>query len=324
MTTSTAAQRLIGVDVSLSQLDLNDSQSQLKQQISNSEEDVLKQIVKQIDRPEEVFVVCEATGGYERTLVRTLQQAGIAVAVVNPFQVRQFGKALGILEKTDPIDARLLRKFGQTVELQPTPPPTTEQEHQAALVHRREQLLKLISQEQNRLAQTWDPQVAQFIREIITALKSQKKAIEKQITKVLQQQARTDSRIAVIQSTPGVGTVTTATLTCELPELGQLSREKIAKLVGIAPLANQSGKRDRPRSVFGGRSRVRRVLYMAALVATRHNPVIKAFYKRLLARGKLKKVALVACMRKLLTILNSMVRNNQNWRTPEKEVVTGT
>lgn len=321
--TSTSAKRIIGVDVAKSTLQICDPQHQIPKEIPNSTQAILKDIVSHITAPDEAFVVCEATGGYERALVKALQQAGIAVCVANPFQVRQFGKALGLLEKTDPIDAELLRRFGETVELQPTPPLSLEQEHQQALVHRREQLLQLISQEQNRLAQAFDPAVAKMIQKVIAVLKTQKKAVEKQIQALLKQQAQTDPSIAILHSAPGVGAVTTATLICELPELGELSRTQIAKLVGVAPLANQSGRRDKPRSVFAGRSRVRRVLYMAALVATRHNPVIQAFYQRLLARGKARKVALVACMRKLLTILNAMVKHKQPWRTEER-VVTGT
>jgi len=323
MTSSKLATRLIGVDVAKNKLDVCDSQGKLKCQVQNRTTSIVKHIVSRIDQPEQTFVVCEATGGYERPLVKALQAAGIAVCGANPFQVRQFGKGLGLLEKTDPIDAKLLRLFGETVDLPPDLPLSADQEHQQALVQRREQLLKLISQEQNRLAQAWDPQVAQMIRQILKQLIAQKKRLECEIETFLKQQAQTNPTVAVLHSTPGVGPVTTATLLCDLPELGQLSRTQIAKLAGVAPLAQQSGQRDKPRSVFGGRSHVRRVLYMAALVAPRHNPVIQAFYQRLRTRGKPKKLALVACMRKLLTILNAMVKHQEPWRTPER-VVTGT
>jgi transposase len=252
--------------------------------------------------------------------VKALQAAGISVCVANPYQVRQFGKGLGILEKTDPIDAKLLRHFGETVDLQPTSPKSAEHEYHGALVRRREQLLKLISQEENRLGQSWDKVVTKMLGDVLKTLKKQLKKTDCLIKAFLQKEAETNSTVTVLQSTPGVGPVTTSTLICDLPELGKLNRREISKLVGVAPIVNQSGKRDKQRSIFGGRSHVRRVLYMAALVATTHNPVISAFYKRLLARGKETKVALVACMRKLLTILNTMVRNNEVWRT--EKVVT--
>lgn len=322
MITSRLATRRIGVDVGKHTLVVCDSQGHLKREVRNSTAAIIKHIVNRIDCPGQTFVVCEASGGYERPLVKALQAAGIAVCTANPFQVRRFAQGLGLLEKTDPIDARTLCRFAEIVDLQAARPPSPAEEHQQALVQRREQLLKLISQEQNRLAQAWDPQVAGLIRQMLTQLKAQKKRVEREIEALLKQQAQTNRAVAVLESTPGVGAVTTATLLCRLPELGQLSRAAIAKLAGVAPLAQQSGQRDKPRSVFGGRSGVRRVLYMAALVATRHNPQIRAFYRRLLARGKLKKVALVACMRKLLTILNMMVRNHTPWRTAER-VVTG-
>ena len=252
--------------------------------------------------------------------MKALNKAGIPVCVMNPLQVRQFGKGIGILEKTDPIDAKLLQLFGETVELRPTAPKSVEQENHEALVRRREQLLKLISQEENRLAQAGSDEVVEMIREIINRLKTQQHMIDGLIGSFLNEEAKTNGTVAVLQSVPGVGQVTTSTMICDLPELGKPNHRQIAKLAGVAPITNQSGKRDRQRSIFGGRSHVRRVLYMAALVGTRHNPVIKAFYNRLLARGKEKKVALVACMRKLLTILNAMVRNNELWRT--EKVVT--
>ena len=320
MTSSKLATRIIGVDIAKEQLDVSDSEGIIKKVVKNSTAAIVKHIIRKIKNPGEVFVVCEATGGYERTLVKALNKAGICVCVTNPLQVRQFGKGLGILEKTDPIDANLLRLFGETVELRPTTPKSAEQENHEALVRRREQLLKLISQEENRLAQAWTNEVAKMIRDVINKLKKQQKVIDGLIGTFLKKEAETNETVVVLQSVPGVGQVTTSTMICDLPELGKLNHREIAKLVGVAPIVNQSGKRDRQRSIFGGRSHVRRVLYMAALAATRHNPVIKAFYNRLLARGKEKKVALVACMRKLLTILNAMVRNNELWRI-EKVVI---
>ena len=181
--------------------------------------------------------------------------------------------------------------------------------------------MQLSNQEQNRLAQTSDKTIEKMIENVLKTLKTQQDEVDSLIVAFLKKEAETNNAVVVIQSVPGVGTVTTSTLISDLPELGKLNRRQIAKLAGVAPIANESGTRKKMRSIFGGRSHVRRVLYMAALVATRHNHVIKKFYQRLLALGKKKKVALVACMRKLLTILNDMVRNNESWRT--EKVVTG-
>jgi len=322
MTSSKLATRVIGIDVAKDKLDISDSEGKIKKEVKNSTASIVKHIVKKIAEPGETFVVCEATGGYERTLVKAMQTAGVAVCVSNPFQVRLFGKGIGVLEKTDPIDAGMLRQFGQLVDLQPTAAKSVEHEHLEALVRRREQLLTLINMEKNRRDQSFDPAVTAMIDKILNVLKTQQKSLDNQIEAILKKEGETNPAVAVIESVPGVGGVTTSTLICDLPELGKVNRSEIAKLAGVAPIANQSGKRDKQRSIFGGRSHVRRVLYMAALVATRHNPVIKAFYSRLIARGKEKKVALVACMRKLLTILNCMVCNNETWRI--EKVVTGT
>ena len=322
MTSSKLATRVIGVDVSKDKLDISDFRGKIQKEVKNSTTSIVKYIVKNIAEPGETFVVCEATGGYERTLVKAMQTAGVAVCVTNPFQVQQFARGIGVLEKADPIDAGKLRQFGELVDLQPTAPKSAEHERHEALVRRREQLLTLISMEQNRRAQSYDPTVTAMIDKILKVMKTQQKLLENEIEAMLKKAAETNPAVAVVQSVPGIGPVTTSTLICDLPELGKLNRSEIAKLAGVAPIVNQSGKRDQQRSIFGGRSQVRRVLYMAALVATRHNPVIRAFYTRLIARGKEKKVALVACMRKLLTILNCMVCNNETWRT--EKVVTGT
>lgn len=320
MTSSKLATRVIGIDVAKDKIEVSDARGKIKKEVKNSTASIVKHLVQKIDQPGETFVVCEATGGYERTLVKAIQDAGIPVCVANPLQVKQFGKGMGVLEKTDPIDAKLIRQFGEIVDLQPTARKSPQHEQHEALVRRREQLMLMINQEQNRRAQECDKAVIRLIDETLKLLKKQMKSVDSQIEEFLNEEAKTNPAVDVIKSVPGIGTVTTSTLICDLPELGKLNREEIAKLAGVAPIANQSGTRDKKRSIFGGRSHVRRVLYMAALVATRFNPVIKKFYRRLLDKGKLKKVALVACMRKLLTILNDMVRNNEPWR---EKVVTG-
>ncbi len=222
----------------------------------------------------------------------------------------------------------IIRRFGEDVELHLTPQRSAQDKHHQALVRRRCQVLDMLSQEQNRLKQTFDSGAVAMIKNMISYLKTQQKEIEQQLAKLLSEHAKIDPKVDIIQSVPGVGAVTTSTLIAELPELGQLNRGEIAKLVGVAPMINQTGKSDKKRKARGGRSHVRNVLYMSALVATRHNAVIASFYQRLLARGKEKKLALVAAMRKLLTILNDMVRRGTAWRSTEsspkskKEVTT--
>lgn len=325
MTSSKLAARVIGIDVAKDKIDVSDAEGKLKKEVQNSTESIVKHLVQKIDRPAETFVVCEATGGYERTLVKAMHEAGIAVCVANPFQVRQFAQGMGVIEKTDPIDAQLLRRFGEVVDLLPTARKSAAHEHHEALVRRREQLMDLLSQEQNRLGQCIDNEVTAMIETILDSIKTQQKQVDSQIAVFLEIEAETNPAVAVIQSVPGIGPVTTSTLLCDLPELGTLNRGEIAKLAGVAPIAHESGQKKGTRSIYGGRGHVRRVLYMAALAATRHNPVIRKFYVRLLAHGKEKKVALVACMRKLLTIVNHMVRNQELWRTAkvatEQEIV---
>jgi transposase len=313
MTSSKLATRVIGIDVAKDKIDVSDPHGKIKKEIQNTNACIVKHLVSKIDQPDKTFVVCEATGGYERPLVKAIQDAGIAICVANPFQVRQFGKGIGVLEKTDPIDAALLQRFGEVVDLQPTPPKSPEHQHHEALVRRREQLMNMINQEQNRKAQADNKPIVSLIDETLELLNKQLKSVDLQMKAFLEKEAETNVAVTILQSVPGVGIVTTSTLLSDLPELGTLNRGAIAKLAGT---------RDRKRCIFGGRSHVRRVLYMAALTATRFNPVIKKFYARLLAAGKEKKVALVACMRKLLTILNCMVNRKERWR--EEKVVTGT
>ena len=306
--------RVIGIDVAKDKLDICDAEGTIKKKIKNSEASIRKHLIDKIRDAACTFVVCEASGAYERKLVKMLQAAGIPVCVANPFQVRHFALGIGLIEKTDPIDASMLLEFGQKVELQPTPPRTAEEEEHIALVRRREQLLEDIQREANRIEHTDDEKVLRMMEKQAENLKTQLGEVDRLIEKRLKQLAAKDPVVKVLNSVPGVGMVTVATLTCDLPELGKLNRNEIAKLAGVAPIANDTGKKKGKRKTQAGRASVRRVLYMATLVATRHNDTIKAFYQRLVARGKEKKVALVACMRKLLTILNTMVRNGETWR----------
>ena len=314
---NTVYSRVIGVDIAAENIDVNDSEGKIRGSIPNTVAAILKHFVARIQSKHNTLVVCEATGGYEHVLVDAMHEAGIPVAVANPRQVRDFAKGHGFLEKSDTIDAQVIRRFGEDVELHLAQQRSPEEKQHQALVRRRCQLLDLISQEQNRLGQTVDAYSRKMIKATLLHLKKQQKEIDGQLVKLLAERRKNDPNVQVLESVPGIGVVTVSTLLAELPELGQLNRAQIAKLVGVAPLINQTGMSDKKRKIRGGRSQVRNVLYMATLVATRRNALIKHFYQRLLARGKPKKLALVAAMRKLLTILNEMIRHQQSWRSTE-------
>lgn len=262
------------------------------------------------------LVVLEATGGYERSLVCALQAGAIEVARVNPRQAREFAKSMGVLGKTDKVDARLLRDFADVLARHKerakyiTAPAEPHRQALAALVVRRRQLVDMRVAESNRLDQA-NKVTARSIRSIIKALDKQLVEVDDDLDRLLQEHFEAQRKL--LDSVKGVGPVTIVTLTALLPELGRLDRRKIAKLVGVAPLANDSGQRKGKRVIWGGRSDVRSVMYMAALSAKRHNPTLKAFYDRLILAGKAPKVALVACMRKLLVILNAMLRDQTRW-----------
>ncbi len=306
---------VIGIDVASEKLDIFDALLGKASVIANGPRE-LRAFIKGICDPQQTLVICEATGAYEHYLVDALHEANIHVCVANPRQVRDFAKGHGFLEKTDRIDARMIAVFGQQVDVNLTQPRSDAEKKLIALVRRRSQLLQLLGQENNRLRLCFEGEVRQLLRKSISYLEKQQKQLDARIETALKEFGKADPRIDVIASMPGVGVVTTATVICELPEIGKLSRTEISKLVGVAPLAKQSGKSEGKRPVRGGRSQVRKVLYMASLVATQRNPTIKAFYRRLLKRGKPKKLALVACMRKLITILNDMVRHKQAWIDP--------
>lgn len=259
------------------------------------------------------LVVMEATGGYEAALACALQATGLPVAVINPRQARDFAKSMGRLAKTDAVDARTLAELAAVLlrrdDLQRFLRPLADERQQwlAALVTRRRQLLTMLHSERQRLQIT----PKKLHASIEAAIKAQLDEIEEQmVTHVREHFGELDT---LLQSAAGVGPVASATMIAELPELGRLNRREIAALVGVAPMANDSGGSKGRRRVQGGRFEIRRVLYMATLTATRYNPAIKAFYERLKAAGKLPKVALVACMRKLLTTLNAMVRTGKPW-----------
>jgi transposase len=262
------------------------------------------------------LVVVEATGGYERGLVCALQGAGIAVARVNPRQARDFAKSMGVLAKTDRIDARCLRDFADVLARHKdrakyiTPVIEAERLELAALMTRRRQLVDMRVAEGQRMEHA-TKLTYRSIKRVLRLLDQQIAEIDKEADDHLDRHFKDQRKL--LDSVKGVGPVTIMTLTSALPELGRLQRRQIAKLVGVAPLANDSGRRSGARRIWGGRSEVRAVVYMATLSAIRHNPAIRVFHSRLIAAGKLPKVAIVACMRKLLTILNAMLRDQAAW-----------
>lgn len=320
---NTGYARVIAVDVGSETLVVSDSRGQIKGSLNNTVADIERAIVRKVVPGESTLIVCEATGGYEHCLVDVVQAAGLPIAVVNPRQVRDFAKGHGWLEKSDAIDANMIRKFGEDVPVHVLPRRSEEEKQMQALVRRRGQLNHMLTQEQNRLAQTHDTVARELIRETLAYLKQQLKNVDFRLKKLLDERGTQDPNVAILASAPGIGQVTVATLLTELPELGALNRRQVGKLVGVAPIIQQSGKSDKRRKPRGGRVQVRNVLYMATLVATRCNPQIKAFYIRLVQRGKPKKLALIAAMRKFITILNHLVRSQQPWRVAEELTSAG-
>jgi transposase len=258
------------------------------------------------------LVLCEATGGLELPLASVLAAAGLPLAVVNPRQVRDFAKAKGLLAKTDALDAAVLAHFADAIRPVPRPVPDATTQTLAALVTRRRQLVEMCSAEENRVGSA-PPPLRAGLRAHIRWLQRQLAALDTDLDQAIRTHPGWRVQENLLRSAPGVGPILSATLLGGLPELGTLSRGPIAALVGVAPWARDSGRHHGARRCWGGRADVRAVLYMATLAAVRCNPVLRAFYQRLLAAGKLKKVALVACMRKLLTILNAMVKTQTPW-----------
>jgi len=275
----------------------------------------IARLIKKMKKLEPELIVVEATGGYQRTVVDGLFRAGLAVAVVNPARVRQFARACGLLAKTDKLDAQILAVFGERVKPRLYEGKNEKERELSGLLIRRRQLEEMIKAEKNRLRMV-QPSLQGSLERIIACLQAEKKAVEEHIHQYMAEQEEWQAKKKILESTPGVGVVTTATLLADLPELGKVARKKIAALVGVAPMNHDSGKMRGYRKTKGGRTDVRSVLYMATLVACRYNPLIKPQYEQLVKRGKVKKVALTACMRKLLTILNVMVRDQKPFRYP--------
>lgn len=272
-----------------------------------------RELLDSLPKPKTCFVVVEATGGYERSLVAELLDAEHLVAVVNPRQVRDFAKALGILAKTDRLDAAVIARFGQQAQPRPLAQVHEKQDELDQLVTRRRQLVDLRTAEKNRQGMARSRQVKRSLQQVIETLNKEIERIEKEILTLVESDSRWKEKSDIMNSVPGVGQVTIATLIAEFPELGQLNRQQAAALAGLAPFNRDSGQHRGKRAIFGGRRTVRCALYMAVLSARRYNPVIRKFADRLKEEGKPPKVILTACMRKLLVILNTMVKNNTPW-----------
>jgi transposase len=306
----------IGIDIASQQCDVAFGPEGVVRTYANEDQGV-DELIGQLREVNEVaLVVLEATGGYEALTVAKLAAAAIPVVVVNPRQVRDFAKSLGRLAKTDEIDARVLALFGERVRPQVKALKDEQTRALEGLLARRRQLIEMIVAEQNRLIHA-QGEVRKSIEQTIVFLKKQLKRLDRDLDDAIQASPVWREKEALYRGVPGVGPQMTATLLACLPELGQLNRREISALVGVAPFNRDSGTLRGRRAIYGGRASVRGALYMATLVATRHNPVIRAFYQQLLARHKPKKLALVACMRKLLVILNTMAKTNEPWRTSD-------
>lgn len=301
----------IGIDVSKATLDIAALPEGESWTVTNDDPGLAELTPRLVARAP-ALVVLEATGGFETLAAITLAHAGLPVAVVNPRQVRDFAKAMGRLAKTDALDAGTLADFAQRIRPEPRPLPNESALLLESLLTRRRQIVEMLTAEKNRLGFAQGPvkrDISQHIRWLEKRLVDVDRDLQDAVTASPLYQAKAD----LLRSVPGVGQVTTLTLLATLPELGQLSRHQIAALVGVAPLNRDSGTMRGKRMVWGGRAPVRAVLYMATLVGLKHNPVIRTFYERLRAAGKPFKVATTACMRKLLTILNAMLHQNQRW-----------
>jgi len=301
----------IGIDVSKDWLDIVVTPSGETWRTQNIEEkmDVLVEKLETL-KPERIVI--EATGGYERLVTTKLYLARLPVCRVNPKRVRYFARSIGQLAKTDKLDAKILARFGELIKPALTQLPSEQEQLLSALLSRREQLLAILVAEKNRLG-TAPAELKPSLNEHVTWLKKQLKELDKKADAFINDTPDLKEKDDFLQEVQGIGKKTSAKLIADVPELGSCDRKQIAALIGVAPYSQDSGNKKGQRAISGGRPDVRSILYMATLAATRFNPVIKPFYQRLLNAGKKKKVAIVACMRKLLTILNAMLRDRKHW-----------
>jgi transposase len=305
----------VGIDVSKAQLDVYGHTTKSVFSVTNDEAG-LKMLMERLMQLEPQLVVLEATGGYERLCAASLARAGRAVAVVNPRQVRAFAVATGILAKSDRVDARVLAHFAAAVRPPVRALPDEQRQALDELLGRRRQLIGMLVQEKNRLLQARAPLVRKDIKTHIAMLEKRIGGCDGELQQIIHDSPAWKAQEDLLRSFNGIGPVSARTLVAELPELGRLNRKQIASLVGLAPIARDSGTWRGKRSIRGGRGQVRGALYMATVTAVRSNFHIRAFYQRLCAAGKPHKVALIACMRKVLTILNAMMRTQTRWQAP--------
>jgi len=303
----------IGIDVAKSRLDIATTGSESLAWTTRNNAPSIAELTETIAKLGPTLIVLEATGGMERSVTIALSEAHLPVVVLNPRHVKEFARATGRLAKTDRIDAALLAEFAQKIRPEVRPLPEPDQRHLDDLVARRRQVVDMITAERNRRHQARTPLIKREIDRHIAYLQRELEALDTELHHQIQSSPLWSAKDRLLRSVPGVGKVLARTLLSSLPELGSLERRKISALVGVAPFNRDSGQLRGRRSVWGGRANIRSVLYMATLSATQHNPNIRAFYNQLVQRGKLPKVALVACMRKLITILNSMLRYQRPW-----------
>jgi transposase len=308
---SKSSELFIGIDICKARLDVADDANSLPWSVANNDAGIAS-LVERLQTLPPTLIVMEATGGLETLLYAALTTAGLPAVVMNPRQVRDFAKALGTLAKTDALDARILARFGAAIQPAVRPMKDDTTQELTALVTRRRQLLAMLTAEKTRLQQAakW---IRKDIKAHIASLEHRLQTIEGHIAEIIKQTPGWKEKDVLLRSVPGVGNVLSMNLLSSLTELGTLNRREIAALVGVAPLNRDSGNVRGKRRVWGGRAQVRAALYMAALSASRFNPVITAFYQRLIEQGKQPKVALTACMRKLLVILNTMVKTQTAW-----------
>ncbi|MBK1875179.1 IS110 family transposase [Marinobacter sp. 1-3A] len=302
----------IGVDVGKANLDIALHPSGEFYSIPNSEAHI-RRFVKILKGYSIERIVVEATGRYEHALVQACDQAGLPIIVVNPTSVRRYAQAIGVLAKTDRIDAQVIAKYAATLKPEFKPIPDKTSQKIKDLLTRRGQLLEMSTMEKNRL-QILPKTLHRSIKSLLKMLQSQIETITKQIEQEVAKVDHWRIKSEILTSVPGVGKVLTYTLLSELPELGSLNRKEIAALVGVAPINRDSGKLNGKRRIRGGRHRIRTVMFMAMLSSIQCNPVFKRFYEHLKAQGKVPKVALIACMRKMIVVLNTMVKNQEPWR----------
>lgn len=309
----------IGIDVSKQQLEVAVHERDYKFRCPNKTSS-FGQLIAELIAWRPALIVLEATGGLETSVVNALHDVGLPVVVVNPRQVRDFAKALGQLAKTDRLDARVLAHFAAAIKPPLRPIKSKDEQELDALMGRRGQLVEMLSDEKNRRRSAASDTVRDKIKEHIDWLEDCIAEIDQQLKALMKTSACWQAKDKLLLTVPGIGPVTSFSIIADLPELGKLDRQKISKLVGVAPLNRDSGQQRGTRHIYGGRAPLRRVLYMAALTASRHNPVIKEFYQRLRANQKSFKVAITACMRKLLCIINVIVRDSTPWKSPEVTV----